>query len=244
MKIQKFNHSTVIALLASLVIILQSGCTFGINGIKGNGEVVKQERKVEPFSGVDVGGAFKVFLTQGDAEKLVVEADANLLDVITTEVRGNTLTISTNEEINDPEALNIYITFKTLEEMEISGACKVTAENTFKLTNLDLDCSGASDAELRFSVENLKMDCSGASKIELFGSAGSVSIDVSGASSLEAIELEAGTLEADVSGASNVKISVSRDLSAEVSGAACLKYKGDPSIKDFEVSGAASLKKY
>lgn len=244
MKNYKINRIFTIALTMAIILVFQSGCTYAFKGIKGDGNVVKKERSVSSFDGIDVGGAFNVFLTQGETEKLVVEADENLHEFIETEVRGSTLKIKTTEDINSSTKLNIYITFKDLKDLDVSGACDLVGENKFKLGDLDLDCSGASEMELKLSAGNINMDCSGASNAELLGSAQSLNLDLSGASKLDAIDLEVASCDADASGASHGKIFVTEELSVEVSGAASLKYKGEPRIKEHDVSGAGSLKKY
>ncbi len=244
MKNLKMNRMIMLSALLSIVLIIQTGCTFGFTGIRGNGNVVKQDRNLSPFNRLEVGGAFRVYLIQGDKEMVTVEADENLMDVIKTEVKGNTLHIRTTEDIRDSKALNLYITFKELKGMDISGACKLSAEDKLKFDDLELDISGASDFELKLIAQNLDLDFSGASDVTLYGNAESVKLDLSGASKLDASEMETGTYEADVSGASSGKIFVTGDLSADVSGAASLKYKGDPKISSFDVSGAGSMKKY
>ncbi|MCD4730447.1 MAG: DUF2807 domain-containing protein [Bacteroidales bacterium] len=244
MKTMKIKQLLTLAIALTFLLTLQSSCSYGFGGIKGNGNVTKQERQLDSFSSLDVGGAFKVFLTQGDKEFVIVEADENLLDVISTEVRGNTLVIKTTEDIRDSEALNIYLTFKNLDEMKISGACRLDGENKMKYGNRELECSGASDVELKFSAQKLSLDFSGASQIELYGSAESVNLDLSGASGFDGYDLEADIYNVDVSGASHAKIFVNTELSADVSGAASLKYKGEPIIKSHDVSGAASMRKY
>ncbi|MCD4737274.1 MAG: DUF2807 domain-containing protein [Bacteroidales bacterium] len=233
-----------VIMILSLLVLIQSGCVYGLGGIKGNGNVVKEERKVSSFDGISVGGAFKVYLTQGSGYALVVEADENLLAVISTEVSAGTLKIKTTEDIRDSEALNIYITFKELKELDISGACNLVGENKFNLDDLDMECSGASNVEMEIDATEIEMDFSGASDIELAGSATKVNLDLSGASSLDAYDLQVNKLSADISGASHAKVSVSDELSADVSGAASIKYKGEPTITNYDVSGAASIKKY
>ena len=244
MKKYQFNLMTLVAVMFSLALISISGCSYAFNGVKGNGNVIKQERNVSDFTGIDVGGAFHIFLTQGSEVKVVVEADENLMDIIETEVHGNTLKISTSDDIRESKEMNVYITFKSLDDMDFSGACKV--ESTGKLTfdELDLECSGASDVMLTFAAKELELDCSGASQVELLGSAREVNLDLSGASKLDALELEVEEMDADVSGASSGKVMVSSELSADVSGASSFRYKGEPKIGDVDVSGAASLKKY
>ena len=136
MKNYRFNRIVSLSIALAVLFMLQSGCTYAIKGIKGDGNVVKQERDVSNFKGIDVGGAFKVFLTQGDTEKLVLEADQNLMDVIETDVRAGVLRIKTSEDINNATELNVYITFKDLNELDISGACDLMGENKFKLDDI------------------------------------------------------------------------------------------------------------
>jgi hypothetical protein len=244
MKTLKIRKIAGLAIMLTFLLTLHSGCTYAFHGIRGNGNVIKQERQISSFTSLEVGGAFKVFLTQGDKEALTVEADENLMDAIKTNVIGNTLKITTSEDISDSKALNIYLTISKLEEMEISGACKLTCESKLNLNDLDLECSGASDVELKLAANDLDLDFSGASQVDMFGSANEVSLDLSGASDLNALELEAEKYTADISGASHASIFVKSELSVDVSGAASLKYKGDPKLVQTDVSGAGSLKKY
>ena len=243
MKKRKINHTPALGLLAGLLLTIFTANACVAQGIKGDGNVMKQERSVGSFNGIEVGGAFKVFLTQGDNEAVVVEADQNLLDIIETEVRGNTLKITARKDIRNSEALNVYVTFKDLGSLDVSGACNLSNDGKLKLGDLDLDCSGASDVELKMSASAVTMDCSGASHMDLYGMAETLVMDISGASSVDASDFEVKTCEAEVSGASHGKVFVTGELSAEVSGAGSLKYKGDAVIKDPEVSGAGSLKK-
>lgn len=229
--------------LIGLLLTLHSGCSYALNGVKGDGNVVKQERSVSDFNGIDVGGAFRVFLTQGSSEKLVLEADENLLEIIETKVKGGVLHINTTKDIKDFDEMNVYITFKDLSRLDISGACKLSGEDKFKFNDLEIDGSGASSIELKFSAADLDLDFSGASNIELYGGAEKMTLDLSGASTLEAYDFETNYCNADISGASHAYLTVNNELSAEVSGAGGLKYKGNATLIHHDVSGAGSLKK-
>jgi hypothetical protein len=243
MKNQLFNRLLGVTLMLGLSLTVLTSC-YGFDGIKGNGNVKKQERSVDSFDGIDVGGAFKVYLKQGSSQKVVVEADENLLDVISTEVRGSMLKIKTTEDIRDSEALNIYITFTDLKKLDVSGACDLETEDKIKIGDLEMDCSGASDVMLKMSAGEIDLDCSGASQMDLYGTAEYIKLNISGASNLDASDLEVKVLDADVSGASKAKVFVTGELMADVSGAASLKYHGDAVVKEHDVSGAGSMKKY
>ena len=243
MKQTKFKSATAISLVLTVFLLINSGCTYAWKGIRGNGNVIKQDREISNFHGLEVGGAFHVFLTQGDKESLRIEADENLMDIIITRVKGGILEIETKEDIRESKALNIYITFNSLNHLDISGACNLEGENKFKLDDLNMECSGASQVMLKFAAENMDFDCSGACNLDLYGSAQSLNLDLSGASKFNAFDLQLAEADVDISGASHARLFVRTQMSAEVSGAGSLKYKGDAKLINHEVSGAGSIKK-
>jgi hypothetical protein len=230
----------VLMLLASTALM---GSCIEITGIKGDGNVVKEERQVSGFTSLEVSGAFEVYLYQGKSESLTLEADKNLMEIIVTEVKGDKLHIYTRENIKKATELNVYLTFEELEMIDISGAVSIEGEGMLEFDELYLDGSGASEINLEMNVKALHADFSGASEIELSGSAGSASFDFSGASELDAIDFEIKHCELDVSGAAEAKVNVSTNLEVNVSGAASVKYKGNPNISK-DVSGAGSIKQY
>jgi len=230
------------SLFIGAIASASTGCLYA-DGVRGDGNVVKEERSVSDFTKLDVSGAFTVYITQGNKEELVVEADKNLMDMIETRVSGSTLKISTEGSIRDFDELNIYLTYKSLEEIEISGAVELTTENRMKTKDLELDVSGAAELDMSIEAELIYADFSGASDVEFAGYTKEMNVDVSGAAKLDALELETETVKIDVSGSADAKVYVKEKLYADVSGAANLRYKGDPKVNS-DISGAGSLKPY
>ena len=219
------------------------GSCIEITGVKGDGNVVKEDREVSGFTSLEVSGAFEVFLYQGKTESLTVEADKNLMELIVTEVKGDKLRIYTKENIKKATELNVYLTFEELEMIDISGAVSIEGEGVFEFDELHLDGSGASEINMEMNVSSLHADFSGASEIELSGTAGSASFDISGASEIDALDFKISHCELDVSGAAEAKVHVIDMLEVNVSGAASVRYKGDPRVSQ-DVSGAGSIKEY
>ncbi|MEI7724164.1 MAG: hypothetical protein WCK09_03620, partial [Bacteroidota bacterium] len=65
-------------LFASLFVGMTSlfaACNM-IPGTHGDGNVLKETRKISSFDGIDVSGAFDIILKQGTIEEVIVEADA------------------------------------------------------------------------------------------------------------------------------------------------------------------------
>ncbi len=238
-------RSFSIFLFAGMLVGMSSlvaSCS-AIGGIHGDGNVLKETRKISSFDGIEVSGAFDIVLRQGATEEVTVEADANLLPVIRTEVVGGTLTIETKKPVEHVTVMKVYVTVKDLKRIDVSGAVDINTEGRITVPELSLDASGASDSKMDIAVQTLKLDCSGASKIKFSGSATNVSMDLSGASDIFAYDLLAETYDIDISGAGNAQLNVSKKIRAEISGAGSVKYKGSPTEVDQSVSGAGSIKK-
>lgn len=218
-------------------------CFFMIScdeAIPGSGKSIKETRNVNSFSRIVVSGAIKIVLTQASTEKVVIEADDNLMKYITTNVIGNTLEIDMKERVNSLSTIIAYISFKDLTYLDLSGACELTNNDTLVLQELSIDGSGASEFDLKMKLEKLNLDLSGASEIDLAGSAKTLIADLSGASDLSSDDFKVETASIDISGAGSARVYVTTELNASVSGAASVRYKGEPKLLT-DISGAGSI---
>ncbi|MFZ4522546.1 MAG: head GIN domain-containing protein [Bacteroidales bacterium] len=214
-----------------------------IGGARGDGNVLKEVRKVSSFDMIEVSGAFDLIIKQGATEEVTVESDANLLPLIRTEVVGGTLTIETKKPVHHVTIMRVYITVKDLKKIDVSGAVDIKTDGRLTVPELYIDASGASDSKMEIAVQKLTLDCSGASKMRFSGSATDVNMDLSGASDIFGYDLLVENLDIDISGAGNAQVNVSKKIHAEISGAGSVKYKGSPTEIDQSVSGAGSIKK-
>lgn len=242
MKTGKIKSIGIFAILLLFITSISSGCML-IDGVEGNGRVVTEERNVSDFNGIDISNAFEIILKQGSSESLTIEADDNLLELIVTEVRGGVLKIYSERNIRHPKSLKIFLTFKEIDYIDISGAVELTSDGKLTFDEIEIDGSGASEIDLELEAEKLEIDFSGASEIDLKGKVTEVNIDLSGASEISAYDLETDIMDLDISGAAEARVFANKELNVEASGAASVRYKGNPSINT-NVSGAGSVKRY
>jgi hypothetical protein len=235
------NNTTGIlsAILITLLIIVSCN----VIGEMGSGNVIREERKVSTFNGIEVSGAFDIMLTQGTANSVIIEADDNLMNLIRTDVRDNILVIENKKPISHSKSLKVFITFTELKSIDLSGAVDIESQGKLTLSDLVISGSGASDGKLDMDVQKLKIDCSGGSKLKLSGSAKDVDVDASGAVDLFAFDFPAETYKLSISGAGKADINVSKELNVDISGAASVHYKGNPTKNVQDISGAGSVKK-
>jgi hypothetical protein len=205
-----------------------------------------QVREAKNFHGISVGSSFNVYLTQGNEEVVAVSAsEIKYRDQIVVEVKNGILHIGLTKQgwkLNlGNKKLKAYISFKNIDRLDISGACNAIVDGSIKANDLKLDLSGASDLKGRVDAKKLNINLSGASDMTLSGVATDLRIDASGASKFKGFDLITDYCNAEASGASDIRITVTKELSVHASGASDIDYKGSGMIRDVKTSGASSV---
>jgi hypothetical protein len=205
-------------------------------------------RNVKNFHAIHVSHAINLYLTQSDEEAVAVSArETKYRERIRTEVKDGVLRIWYDNEgwnwSNDNKKLKAYVSVKTLDRLNASGASDILVDGVITGDKLNIDLSGASDFKGSVKMNELNLDQSGASDITISGSAGRVTIEASGASDVKGYDLITDNCDAHASGASDIKISVNKELNAHASGASSIYYKGTAVIRDLHSNGASSVGK-
>lgn len=207
-------HIPLIAVIALFV----SGCWWP--GIRGNGHIVTDQRKVTEFSDVKADGAFEIEWHSG-APSLSITADDNLLKYLENRVDGTTLRLHTAEQLRPTRRIKVLVTSPTLTGLSFAGAVR------FNATQL----SGA-----KFYLET-----AGACKITLGGNVDELLAEMSGASKLMANGLHTKNADISTSGASKAETYATEVLRVSISGAGKVTYYGHPKKVERHVSGAGSI---
>ena len=205
-------------------------------------------REAKNFHAIKLSNAFDVYITQSNEESVAVSAsDVKYRNEIEVKVEGGVLIIGlkksslTKKWNGSKMKLRAYISFKSIDKLDVSGACDVSIQGKIKEEDLKIVLSGASDIKGEFDVQKMNIDLSGASDMTVTGLASNLSIEASGASSFKGYDFKTDYCDADISGASSIKITVNKELSARASGASDLRYQGNGLIRDIKTNGASSV---
>ncbi|MBK7028794.1 MAG: DUF2807 domain-containing protein [Bacteroidales bacterium] len=223
--------------------------------VKGDGNVVKQERQVASFNSINVGCAINLFFTQGDVQQVAVEIDENLQDKLKTKVNNGELVLSC-DNVRNATKMNVYVTSPAINKIDANGASVVKGlspiqADHFKLlasgaskVNLEIsaksvynEASGASKENLIITADDLNTEISGAADVNLSGTAIEHKTEVSGAGKLKAIEFVTDNTNAEISGAGNASIMARKQLKADLSGAGTLTYFDNNEVKKIGKTG-------
>lgn len=191
------------------------------DSLDGNGVAARDQRAIAALPALDVGGSLPVEVRVGPAPSLVVEADSNLLPLIRTETRGDTLRIWSEKGLRSKTPLRIVYTTPRLSEVNASGATRVEVAD-LNGARLDVRRSGSSEVRLAGKVDNLNARSSGsglldASRLQSNG----IDASLSGSSRMRLGQVKGDRARMDLSGSSSLDASGAvRSLSARVSGSA------------------------
>ena len=209
---------TIVSLAACAV--LAAGCNW--IGIRGNGHIKTDERRISAFADIDVRGTFEIEWQSG-APALRITTDENLLAYIHSNVSGDTLHLRIHEQLRPTHGIKIVISSPTRTGASLSGAVKLTAKQL----------SGP-----RFAVESR-----GASQVLLDGNVDELLADMTGASELAASALQTKTAQISTTGAGDAQVAVAETLKVAITGAGKVQYSGNPPTIEKHISGAGSIRR-
>lgn len=211
--------------------------------VKGNGNVIKVNRKVQSIEKVSVEDGIDLVLDQGSEEVLVVEADENIVKHIKTEIKSGHLRIYTDKSIWKSRQMRVHLTITDLKELKAKGGSDTETKTVLKLEELAVSCSGGSDMNLELELKKLDLEASGGSDVFLKGTAETVKTEANGGSDIDAYEMKAEKCLVNVSGGSDAKVFATKELKVRASGGSDVYYKGNPASVDSDVSGSSDLYK-
>jgi len=221
---------TLIRLSAILLLLVGTTSCF-MDGVKGDGNVINKKRKISnDFSRVEVSRGLDLYLTKSKDASLEIEADENLHELITTEVKDGVLKITSTKNIWSASAKKVHLHVDNLNGISISSGAEVYTRNTFVSDELSMNISSGASAEMELKVGDLSCDISSGADIELSGEADNFTVSSSSGSDVKAYDLNARNCRADASSGSNIKLMATETIEAEATSGAGISYKGNPRV--------------
>jgi putative autotransporter adhesin-like protein len=212
---------TALLVLAVAGVLALTACSTG-SGEEGSGTEGSEARELPPFTAVEVSGQADAVVRIGEARKVTVRGDDNLLEHVETKVSGDALEVSHDEDLDPELGIAVDIRIPRLDMVELSGAGDLTAQG--------------------ISGERFRAEVSGAGSVEADGRVRSVEVVVSGAGDVRLERLVAQEAKVEVSGAGSVHVHATDSLTASVSGVGDVVYSGRPEDVQEDVSGVGEVR--
>lgn len=209
-------------LLGMLAGVLLTGCAE-----EPSGPVERQTREVGEFTAIDMEGAAELNITVGPAASVEIEAPAEVLERLKTEVRGDTLHIASKPKdwvfTGARSRPKLTVSTPTLASIRVGGGNEVNVR-------------GFSGGEARIKVE-------GAVDIEAQGELDRLTIRMAGAGNGDFSRLVSKDTHVTVDGVGNVIVHPKETLNATMNGVGAIHYTGSPREVRTRMNGLGRIAK-
>ncbi len=252
---QKSGRNVTPALIAASVLFTAFFGTMAVNA-------ATERRDVDDFSAIAYALPFSVEFVVSDEPYVMLEGDADTIDEIITEVRGDTLRVRKEDSWFDWSDEEVIVTIgyteveriamagsgdgfaKSLEadelEIVISGSANLNADSVI-VDELDIVVSGAGDVEIgNVEADEISSQIAGSGSIDLTGRSVSQEISIAGSGDLRAADLRTQETIAKVAGSGDVEVWSEAQLTATVMGSGDIEYYGNPSVNE-RVMGSGEI---
>jgi hypothetical protein len=191
------------------------------------------DRHLSGFNAVTVAGSFDVKIAQTGTESVKIDAPAEVMEHIITEVNNGVLKIyNKHDEWNwsswwgHHKKIIIYVTVKDINSVYISGSGDVAFKEGLTANSLKLKISGSGDMNGRVDVKMLESNITGSGDMTLSGRAESSSVDLVGSGDYTAAKLLTVNTAVRLSGSGDAEVNASDKIDAALHGSGDIHYTG------------------
>jgi len=195
---------TIRPFLAAKLLTFGALCLGGchLTGIRGNGDIVTENRQVREFTSVEAEGAFDIEWTPGPPS-CTIRTDENLLRHVETSMNGKKLTLEWHGQLHPTHGMKVKISSASMTGARLTGAVRLAAT--------------------RLSGTGFYLEGTGATRVTADGAVDELLATMSGASKLDAQSLQVRTAELSISGAGKVTYNGNPSIERHISGAGSVR---------------------
>lgn len=229
MKTKKPNNFA----LAGTVIIcfIVFSCT---SSVQLSGQTTTITRDLPAFRSVSLSISADVLISQGSQQKVEIEADENVIDIIETNVRGDDLVIKTENFFwRNIGKVRIYVTVPELNGLQVSGSGDIVAQTPIITDEIDLNISGSGSIQIEeLESQDVHATITGSGDIRLAGdnTASNLKTVITGSGDFRAADFAVENASVNITGSGTARIHVTNELETNITGSGDVHYRGNPLV--------------
>lgn len=227
----------ILSLLSVLFLFpVLAGCLRQVipQTVRGAGELTTQERNLTGVQGVALNTLGDLTIVPGEQQKLVIEAEENLLQYLVSDVQRGVLNISVQQgiDLQPTQPIRYTLTVPALDELTTNSLGSILAP-ALQAGNFQIRANSAGDIQLAgLDATELRVTISSSGDVQIDG--GQVqeqSIRVSSEGNYRAPNLGSQIANVRLSSSGNAVLRVAERLSGVLSSSGNLTYYGDPIVE-------------
>lgn len=227
-------------LLVILTAIFFSSCRN--SGINGSGEIITQERiQTKEFTKVEVNQGIHLVVEQSDEKSVVVEADDNIVEHITTRVENGTLIIEANEGFNTETTPEVIVKMPIIAALTSNSGANITSNNDLITDHIEVSSTSGSEINITVEADFIHVESTSGSSITVSGKALKLETTSTSGSEINADRLISNEVYAETESGSSTSVDPILKLEAHASSGSSIQYKTTPKALSKEESSGGSV---
>lgn len=188
-----------------------------------------ETRDLQGFTGIELKGASTLTLRQGDEYSVVVTGDEDIMDQVTTKVRGGTLLLDVDDDSwfsRSSERVHFEVTMPKIEAIGLMGSgtiksSKIKSQDlelalmgsgdmlleSVSARDVEVELAGSGDIEINdFTAMTMDTEIMGSGDVEVSGEVAKLGVEVMGSGDFSGDRLAAEYVSAQVMGSGDVRL--------------------------------------
>lgn len=201
--------------------------------IEGSGNVITKEYPVRSFDELTANGVFSLQLSQGDKEQVKIEAEDNLIELITVENEGAELKIKMKKDVSfhSKKKMKVYVTFKSLKNLSLGMVGGTSSDEKLSFGKLKIKNQSVGSVSLNMTVQSLHLENESVGTLKLAGSADNAVIKSNSVGSIQAGDFVVQKMEIDNNGVGSATVNAEKELKVKDSFLGKVQNKGSATVK-------------
>lgn len=222
--------TSIVGLFTAFVLLLSA---------YGQAQDITLKPSVSGFSTLKVSAGVQVFLTQGNAETLRIDARGFDKKDIIAEVDGGELKLSirlqgwlgnNKADRNTSRYVKAYLTARQLSEITVASGAQLTADAAFQAEKINLAAKSGAQLTMAIQATDVELSSGAWSTATVTGSAKTVSASASGGATIDANKLTAATCQAEATSGASVRVYADNELFLKASTGGSISHSGSGRI--------------
>lgn len=215
--------------------------------VKGNGNIVSKEFNVSTYLRLHLACKGAIELIQGDEEKVVVEADENLISYFSAMNAGRTLFVTAEGKLKNPVFTSclVKVFFRQLNVLYVRndhGDVRCAREITLQ-DPLEVKIQSIGNTELWLNVPSIKLLSQTQGNILLRGKTAKLEIKNQSEGNFDSTQMTAGDLSIKNMAAGNIDLHAENSITISHYGEGYIHYSGNAIVKDVKQYGRGEIKR-
>ena len=215
------HHGQPILIAVLIPALAVAAIAIALLAYSSPGATATQTRTVASFTSLDLAASNNVTIIVGRPQSVVVHANSNLINHVTTDVVAGTLVIGHTGSLTARGPMSVDVSVPSLTALSLSGSGQISATG--------------------ISTPQLTMTISGSGLLSAAGTATRLDVTINGDGQAQLSQLTARDVHAVVSGSGLIQVTATTSLDAAIPGSGTIIYSGNPPQVTTSVTGSGTV---